>query len=532
MLYWFKLLYQTQRQRIGVGVFLAFFTAVSGVSLLMLSGWFITATALAGISISAGLLIVFDMYMPGSGIRFFALSRTVGRYLERLYNHDTILRLVAVFRLSLFKRLSDLSVHELRNTTDSEWLSKLTADLDSLDSILLRFTVTPIITVLLIVCATVFTRFVWPALALYIGLFLLACGILAIALTIKSTKSLGSKSASLLNELRANVIEHLQGRFELKSHHLLQRHERHVVHRLQALDNVQRLMNSRVANIQLLLDILLMLGLCVLAFISLHAVQIGEIDGPVAVMSVLMFVAISEVLQILPTQYREWGRTHYSAERLKPKINESSGAKAALLQPLQSLTVTISNHPKIIVSQGTPLVLSIEKTKMVVVTGRSGSGKTTLANIITGVKSTLDDSAENVSFSLNGEIKPNDLNCSQFNPNIGYVMQANSILAGTLAYNLAIGLDDITEEQLWNALKMVELDKWAQGLKHGINTWLGETGDQISGGQARRITLARLLLRNPALLVLDEPFNGLDKLMAHRIWLNISEWLSLRKRYY
>ncbi|MFT5925078.1 MAG: hypothetical protein ACI9LE_002083 [Paraglaciecola sp.] len=91
--YWFGLLYKTQRNCIFNGVLLAFITTFSGVSLLMLSGWFITATALAGLSISAGLIIVFDMYMPGSGIRFFALSRTVGRYVKRRYNYDIIQRL-------------------------------------------------------------------------------------------------------------------------------------------------------------------------------------------------------------------------------------------------------------------------------------------------------------------------------------------------------------------------------------------------------------------------------------------------------
>ena len=105
MKYWFKLLYQSQKKRLFLGVFWALLTVISGVSLLMVSGWFITATALTGIAISLGITSILNLYIPGSGIRFFALSRTISRYIERIYNHDTILRLISVFRLSLFNNL-------------------------------------------------------------------------------------------------------------------------------------------------------------------------------------------------------------------------------------------------------------------------------------------------------------------------------------------------------------------------------------------------------------------------------------------
>ena len=106
-----------------------------------------------------------------------------------------------------------------------------------------------------------------------------------------------------------------------------------------------------------------------------------------------------------------------------------------------------------------------------------------------------------------------------------YLEQKNVVLAGTLGYNLSIGLADVTEDDIWKALKLVELFDWANALPQGLNTWLGEAGSKISGGQARRISLARLLLRNPQLIILDEPFNGVDEKMAERIWQNIQPWL-------
>ena len=172
MRYWFALIFKNNLKRISVGILLTLITMISGLALLMLSGWFITATALAGMSIATGLVITFDMYVPGSGIRFFALSRTISRYIERIYNHDTILRLISLFRVTLFSRLSKMSLQQLRASSDSEWLSRLTADIDALDSILVRYILPPIAALLLIIGLTVFISFFWFEFALYSGLFM------------------------------------------------------------------------------------------------------------------------------------------------------------------------------------------------------------------------------------------------------------------------------------------------------------------------------------------------------------------------
>ncbi|THF72042.1 MAG: ATP-binding protein, partial [Methylophaga nitratireducenticrescens] len=132
-----------QKKRLIIGLLLALLTVVSAMGLLALSGWLITATAITGLAITAGSAVMLDIYRPGGGIRFFALSRTVGRYFERLHNHDLVLRVIAGFRGTLFSGLLDLPVQQLRNTQDSEWLSRLTADLDNLDSLVLRLLLPP-----------------------------------------------------------------------------------------------------------------------------------------------------------------------------------------------------------------------------------------------------------------------------------------------------------------------------------------------------------------------------------------------------
>ncbi len=111
---------------------------VAALGLLALSGWFITATALTGLVLASGGAAMLDVYVPGGGIRAFALTRTVARYLERLYNHDTVLRLLADLRGHMFAVLADLDAARLSRRRASDWLNRLTADIDTLDSLFLR----------------------------------------------------------------------------------------------------------------------------------------------------------------------------------------------------------------------------------------------------------------------------------------------------------------------------------------------------------------------------------------------------------
>ena len=524
MKYWFDLIIKSQGARLYIGALLAFITALSGVALLMLSGWFITATAITGIAISAGLVLVLDMYMPGSGIRFFALSRTVGRYVERIYNHDTILRLISIFRLRLFKTLSSLPIEQLRSTSDSEWLSRLTADLDALDSILLRYIIPPLVAALLVLALTFFLSFIWFELAMYLGSFMLLCLILSIRITTSRTKQYSMLTGRLLNESRADIIEHLKGSFELQSYGLMEHHEEKVVSRLNDFYEAQAALNSHINNIQFLLDLVLALVMLALIIVGLLALDSGLIDGPIMVMLVMMFVGASEILQSFPSQFSAWGKTDFSANRLTSLANTLDYKSEASLKHIDAIDVEIVGNINVAVSLKKPLSFKLTKHDLLNVRGRSGSGKSTLASLLIGAEQT----GEHNKVIINNDLMLNRVSADHWYTHIAYLEQSNSILAGTLGYNLALGVEAISEEKIWSVLKMVELDEWANALPQGLNSWLGETGGKVSGGQARRICFARLLLREPELVILDEPFNGIDHEMAARIWVNILPWISSR----
>src|SRR5690554_2044949 len=134
---WLNLMLQ-DKKRLLIGAFLLLITYLSAIGLLALSGWFITATSVTALAWAAGIAINLDIYSPGGGIRFFALSRTVARYTERVYNHDTVLRLLAKLRTRLFKNLTLLDEQTASKYRASQWLNRLITDVDTLDNLYLK----------------------------------------------------------------------------------------------------------------------------------------------------------------------------------------------------------------------------------------------------------------------------------------------------------------------------------------------------------------------------------------------------------
>lgn len=529
--YWSRQLLWQQRRRVLTGAALAFITAVCGLALLGLSGWFITATAIAGISVAAGAMLALDVYLPGSGIRFFALGRTVSRYLERLYNHDSVLRQLALVRQQLFHGLATLPVAAVEQHANADWLSRLTADLESLDSLLLRLLLPPLSALLsVLLLSAVISIWSLPAALWLLGVTLVVCW-LVFSLLIRYQQPLSQQLAMQVNQARAAVVNHLQGLVELRVAKLQGWQQQALVQFSHVLSQLQMHIARQQANAQLAVNALHGVQVVLAALLALAGFNAGLFNAPVAIMLVLAVFAVGELLQLLPGQLSHFGKTRFAAERLYPLAQAQQHAPVAgisLAPPsLQRVSLTIEKHPRLRASQQEPLQLYFSSAEpWLLATGSSGSGKSTLAGLILAERlAEAQQQADICDYQVNNHPLTAEL-AGYMQQHSAYLTQANSVLADTLYTNLSLGLQNITEQQLWQVLSMVELTDWAKALPRGLDSWLGDTGQQLSGGQARRLCLARLLLRQPHLVVLDEPFNGLDPLMAARIWHNIQPWLA------
>jgi ATP-binding cassette subfamily C protein CydC len=532
--YWLLRILRWDPKTILYGVLLAVIAALSGIALLMLSGWFITATAATGVALAAGLTHKLDIYLPGSGIRFFALSRTIGRYAERLYNHNAVLTLIATLRQQLFLGLTQLPKHQLKRTQNSEWLSKLTADLDSLDNILLNMLIPPAVGLIVTLVIGLFLMFFWPLLALILTLSLIVICVLTATLTIKTSQVDSYQTAQLLNHARSQAIEHLQGQLVLQSMHANDQHQQQLINTIEEFGAVQNRLKKRLENSQLIHSVLLGLCLIAISLLAFIGFQNTYFNGPMAILVILACVGVVELLQNLPTQFSQWGKTEFAAQRLRPLAEQSTklaqtnkptmATQFAGMQNLRCLRLTLAGHPYIPTSIDRPIDINLGSSDKLLVLGKSGRGKSTLSDLLCGQADTSQFKQTQCQVLINQQ-PLTDNNLPQWQQQLGYLTQRNAILADTLYANLSLGMHDLNDEQIFAALDLVELGDWARALPDQLDTWLGDTGNKLSGGQARRLCLARLILKSPPLLVLDEPFNGVDNNMATTIWAKLQPWL-------
>ncbi|GFD73193.1 hypothetical protein KUL113_26130 [Tenacibaculum sp. KUL113] len=284
-------------------------------------------------------------------------------------------------------------------------------------------------------------------------------------------------------------------------------------------------LQKRIARIQMITDSIFGIALVATLYASLWAVNHHVIEGPTAIMLALLFVGVAELLQATPEQFSSWGKTDYASKRLSTLASESCDNDSTDITAVSEVSCAVSNHPHIPASASRKISFNLNDSPPLFITGRSGSGKSTLAKLMFKLVP-LDKS--NASVMINN-ISVQNISSDSLYRHCAYLEQTSSLLSGSLYYNLTLGLESIEDSRVFDVLSLVELQTWADSLPEGLNTSLGEGGAKVSGGQARRICLARLLLRSPELIVLDEPFNGLDSAMAERIFMRILPWLTARK---
>lgn len=493
-------------------------TWLSATALLALSGWFITASAMAGLGLISGL----NIFTPSAAIRALAIMRTIGRYAERVIGHEAILRILADLRVRAFTALAKQPAKLNSNHRHADLVNRLTADVDTLDGVPLRV-FGPLIAAVLTWITVIAIAFIWGGWT--IALIDAAGGALTFVAALWGAKQ-GHQHGQLIVDARAKqrvtIADHFGGLADLTAYGHCQSSTR----KLQEVDRAQtrRLMQQEQYGS---ISEHLVQGLTATMTVAVLVVAWPRLDAAVVTLLALMTLGMNEALGTLPGALWRIGESTQAARRLMQLESGRSVAPAQSVSGHQTDIQATSIQIVELVCQRQPesaasLTIDLQPGQPLVVYGRSGAGKTSLLATLAGE---LEPRAGQLLIGNQNILALNDSERYRF---VGFLSQNDVLMDLTIGEFLSLGLKRVDDQALRHALATVELLQTLEQTPERFDYRLGVGGSRISGGQARRLQLAALLLRNPALVLLDEPFRGLQEDLVQTMVQRMGPWLSER----
>lgn len=504
-------LYKKHWFGLTLGMLLAFVTLCASIGLLTLSGWFLSAAAVAGLTIARE---TFNYMLPGAFVRGFAMGRTAGRWGERVVSHNATFKLLTDLRIFFFEKLAPMIPGRVSNLRDADLLNRLVADIDAMDHVYLRL-ISPV-TVGVLGIAALTTLLCWfdMALGLTLGGVLLVLLLVWPVTFYKLGKRNGAELTQHKAEMRVATLDWLQGYSELTIFGAESRY-RDAIYAAQE----KLLANQKVnASFTGLASALLLLAngwtLVLMLWLAADGVN-GQAPDPMIALVVFATMASVELLMPIAGAFQHLGQTLTSARRLNEIILSEPDVKFPSEETRHSgqFDITFENLTFNYSGGEQPALkdvsLTIPAGNKVAIVGQTGSGKSTLIQLLCRYWDAQQGDIRIAGTRLQ-EWKESDLRAA-----ISVVSQRVDILNGSLRDNLIMAKPTANDNELSAMLERVGLGKLLEA--PGLDAWLGDGGRQLSGGEKRRIGIARALLHDGPILLLDEPTEGLDKQTEQQI---------------
>lgn len=496
-------------RRMLLAVLLGFLTVGSNIGLLTTSAYLIARAALHP--------PVLDLMVAIVGVRFFGIARAVFRYLERYVSHDVTFRLLSQIRVWFYRALEPLAPARLMQYRSGDLLNRIVADVDILKNFYLRVLAPPLVALLILLVACVWLAHYEPKLAYLLLAFFLLAGV-AVPLGIKYLgRGLGRRLVQVKSELNAHLVDSIQGMTEVLAFGQATRQQTRVAGLSRELLGLQQRLAAISGLANALTGLAMNLAMWSALVVTIPLVSAGKLPGVYLAMLVLGILSSFEAAAPLPLALHHLEESLTAARRLF-EITDAKPPVAAPVPPSpvpRGYDLCIKDL-RFRYSPDTPWILdglnlTVPTGGRVAIVGPSGAGKSTLVNLLLRFWD-----------YRSGEIYLDGHSIKAYHPEVlrrlvGVVTQRTHLFNATIRENLLLARPEAGEEEMIQAARQASIHDFIQSLPRGYDTYVGEGGCKLSGGQRQRLAIARALLKNAPILILDEATTGLDPVTEREV---------------
>jgi ATP-binding cassette subfamily C protein CydC len=504
----------------SLSVLLGAATIGSSLGLLSTSAYIIAGAALQPSIAELQLAIV--------GVRFFGISRGVFRYLERLLSHETTFRLLAKIRVWFYKRLEPLAPARLSKFQSGDLLARIISDIETLQQFFLRVLSPPLVAVMISLLAGFFLAHYHVPLAWLLLSGLTLAGLLIPGLIQSLSRGIGQRLVHTQGQLQAALTETLQGSADL----LALNADRDQIEQVDKIDGQFLFLQRQSGRIQALGDALsgltAHLTIAVVLMVAIPLVDLGDLSGIDLTVIVLAVIASFEAVFPLPEAFQNLEKSLAAGRRLFEIID----AEPSVKDPPTPIPRPVSFELQVDAlsfqyEDDGPLVLSdlnfqLPQGRCLAIVGPSGAGKSTMVHLLLRF---WDPGEGRI---LLGGHDLRDYSASELRSWMAVLSQNTQIFNGTIRENLLLASPEANQEQLIEATRRAQIHDFIMDLPETYETWVGEGGALLSGGERQRLALARVLLKDAPILILDEPSANLDALTEQAFYETLREIIAQR----